>query len=233
MNTPHIITIDGPAGAGKSTLGALLAHRLGYLYFDTGIMYRALTFAVLDRKLDPQDSTAITELARTLDICIRPSASPDERHPTVLIAGRDITHDLRRLRIERNVSHVACHQPVRAIMRSRQREIGLRGKIVMVGRDIGNVVMPDAPLKIYLETSLEERARRRTDELRADGRAIQIGDVASDVERRDSLDRHVTIPAPDALIINNDDLSPEEEVEVILAHVAQNQWRPSVVSGRL
>ena len=233
MNTPHIITIDGPAGAGKSTLGALLAHRLGYLYFDTGIMYRALTLAVLDRNIDPHDSTAITELARTLDICIQPSIEPDDRNSTVLIEGRDVTSELRRLRIERNVSHVACHQSVRAIMRSRQREIGLRGQVVMVGRDIGNIVMPDAPLKIYLETSLEERARRRTDELQADGRAIQLGDVASDVKRRDTLDRHVTIPAPDALIINNDHLSPEEEVEVILAHVAQNQPQLSVVSGRL
>jgi cytidylate kinase len=114
------------------------------------------------------------------------------------------------------VSLAASYPAVRAIMRAQQREIGLRGKVVMVGRDIGNIVMPDAPLKIYLEASLGERARRRAAELRARGRAVQLGEVQAEVARRDALDQHVMAPAPDALVVHSDGLSPEQVLKVIL-----------------
>jgi cytidylate kinase len=219
MNLPSIITIDGPAGAGKSTLGELLAQRLGYLYFDTGVMYRALTLAALQQGIDVSDATRLAALARRLDTRVEPPDMDDGRQYTVLNDGRDVTWDLRRPEVEQHVSMASSHPSVRAIMRERQRDIGKRGHVVMVGRDIGNIVMPDAPLKIYLETSLTERVRRRADELRARGEQIQITQLEQEVRRRDALDQHVMAPAPDAIRIDGDRLSPEEEVEAILTHL--------------
>src|SRR5579859_5731084 len=212
MNLPHVITIDGPAGAGKSTLGELLARRLGYLYFDTGVMYRALTLSALEQALDSHDGDALAALAHRLEIQVLPPDHADGRLNTIRIDGRDVTWELRQQDVEQHVSAISGHPQVRAVMRTRQRAIGARGRVVMVGRDIGNIVMPDAQLKIYLETSLSERARRRTDELRARGRAIELGDVQSEVARRDQLDLHVMSPAPDAIVLYGDELSPEQEV---------------------
>jgi cytidylate kinase len=221
MTIPDTITIDGPAGAGKSTLGELLARRLGYLYFDTGTMYRALTWAALGRGVDPRDGTATAALAHMLDIQVLPPTVADGRQYTVLVDGEDATWELRRPDVERQVSLAASYPAVREVMRARQRAIGLRGRVVMVGRDIGNIVMPDAALKIYLEASLEERARRRTAELRARGDDVSFEAVQAEVARRDALDQHVMAPAPDALVLHSDGLSPAEVVEAILAHREQ------------
>ncbi|HEU4324751.1 MAG TPA: (d)CMP kinase [Roseiflexaceae bacterium] len=219
MSIPFVITIDGPAGAGKSTLGELLARRLGYMYFDTGVMYRALTLASIERDIPPGDAAQMEGLAGEIKISVLPAHIDDGRANTVLLDGRDVTWDLRRPEVEKRVSLASSHPAVRATMRARQRAIGLRGRVVIVGRDIGSVVMPDAGLKIYLEASLEERARRRTDELRSRGRAVELGAVQDDVARRDALDRHVMVPAPDAIVIQGDNLSPEEEVELVLEHL--------------
>jgi cytidylate kinase len=216
MTIPDMITIDGPAGAGKSTVGELLASRLGYLYFDTGTMYRALTWAALRRGVDPTDAAATAALARALDIQVLPPTAGDGRQYTVLVDGHDVTWDLRRPEVERHVSRAASYPEVREIMRARQRAIGLRGCVVMVGRDIGNIVMPDAPLKIYLEASLQERARRRAAELRDRGRDVSPAEVQAEVARRDALDQHVMAPAADAVMIHSDGLSPEDVVEAIL-----------------
>lgn len=216
MPFPAVITIDGPAGAGKSTLGELLARRLGYLYFDTGVMYRALTLAGLERRTALDDPDQMEPLAQQIDIAVQPPHVADGRPYTVLLEGRDVTWDIRRPDVERQVSLASSHPAVRAAMRARQRAIGARGQVVMVGRDIGSVVMPDAGLKIFLEVSLEERARRRTDELRARGREVELGAIQADVARRDALDRHVMAPAPDAIVIQGDGLSPEDEVELVL-----------------
>jgi cytidylate kinase len=219
----NVVTIDGPAGAGKSTLGERLARRLGYLYLDTGIMYRALALAALECGVDLHDVAATTALARALDLQVLPPTLADGRQYTVLLGGRDVTWDLRRPEVERQVSLAAGWPPVREVMRARQRAIGQRGKVVMVGRDIGRIVMPDAAVKIYLEASVEERARRRVAELRARGRAADAADVRAEIVRRDGLDRHVSAPAPDAVIISSDGLSPDEVAAAVLEHVLQRR----------
>ena len=158
-----LIAIDGPAASGKSTVGRLLAERLQYLYLDTGCMYRAVTWAALQREIDLADETAVTQLAQDIQIDILPvEAERDGRHYTVLVDGQDITWQLRSPQVDANVSLVSSYLGVRQEMVQRQRAFGNRGAVVMVGRDIGTVVMPDAPLKLFITASAEERARRRS-----------------------------------------------------------------------
>lgn len=220
MPVPSVITIDGPAGAGKSTLGELLARRLGYLFFDTGVMYRALAWAVLRSAIDPEDGEAVAALAHNLDIQVLPPGDATDGRPyTVLVDGVDVTWELRHPNVERIVSITARHPAARDIMRAQQRAIGRRGRVVMVGRDIGSIVMPDAPLKIYLDASLDERARRRTHEIQRRGGSADLQHVLNDIIRRDSLDRHVSAPAADACVIFSDGLSPEQVVALVIDRI--------------
>jgi len=221
MTIPDTITIDGPAGAGKSTLGELLAQRLGYLYFDTGVMYRALTLAALQHRIDTGDELASAALARDLEIDIEPPTVADGRQYTVRIDGQDVTWDLRRPEVDRHVSRAAQHPAVREILRARQREIGMRGQVVMVGRDIGTIVLPEARLKIYLEASLHARATRRAAELRSHGYPADLAEIEANLARRDALDQHVMAPAADALVLSNETLLPSQEVDFILARLAE------------
>ena len=160
-STPSIIAIDGPAASGKSTLGRRLADALGYLFFDTGVMYRAVTWLALQRGTDVNDESAIAALAENAQIDVLPASKPDGRACDVMVEGRDITWAVRQTDVDRNVSTVATYREVRRALTEQQRRIGLRGKVVMVGRDIGTVVLPEADLKIYLDASAAERANRR------------------------------------------------------------------------
>jgi cytidylate kinase len=218
VTQPVLITIDGPAGAGKSTLGQQLARRLGYLYFDTGVLYRALTWAALEHQVALDDETALVGLARRITIDVQPPSVDDGRQYSVLVDGRDVTWELRQPIVEQNVSKVARYPAVREVLRARQRAIGHNGRVVMVGRDIGSVVMPDAPFKVYLVASLEERARRRAADAQARGLHVGLAEIRADIERRDALDSHVMSPAPDAMIISSDGLSPEQVVDLIVGH---------------
>jgi len=166
---PSIIAIDGPAASGKSTIGLRLANALGYLFFDTGVMYRAVTWLALENNIDVKDESAVTALAEEAQIDIAPASKDDGRLCDVLVNGREITWETRSRRVDANVSIVAAYPGVRRALSQQQRRIGQRGNIVMVGRDIGTVVLPEADLKIYLDATAEERARRRYDEIIAKG----------------------------------------------------------------
>ena len=218
MQQPSVIAIDGPAGAGKSTLGALLAARLGYLYFDTGVMYRALTLAAMCAGLELHDGAALEALAARVPIEVLPATERDGRQATVRVAGQDVTWAIREREVERNVSQVAAHPGVRRELVRQQQAIGARGRVVMVGRDIGTVVMPAAELKIFLEASLDERARRRSDE-RSETAAVQH--MRDEIARRDALDQHVLRPAADAVMLSTDGLSPDDELAWVLAYLAK------------
>ena len=161
MQRPARIAIDGPAGSGKSTIGEQLAHHLGYLYIDTGAMYRAVAWLALQEAADVNDGPALQRLAKNAEIVISRPHISDGRQYTVTVRGRDITWEIRSTAVTATVSIVSAHPEVRTILIAQQRAMAQKDGVVMVGRDIGAVVLPDAELKIYLNASLEERARRR------------------------------------------------------------------------
>ena len=220
-NPPSIIAIDGPAASGKSTLGLRLASALGYLFFDTGVMYRAVTWLVLDHDMNLNDEAAISILAERTQIDVAPASRSDGRACDVLVAGRDITWETRLPQVEANVSAVSAYRGVRAALSAQQRRIGKRGRVVMVGRDIGTVVLPDADLKIYLDASAEERAQRRYEEIIARGGTVDHRDIVARVIERDHIDSTRDVAplkaAADAVVINTDKLSADEVFEQALA----------------
>ena len=219
-NHPSIIALDGPAASGKSTLGRRLADSLGYLFFDTGIMYRAITWIALQRDLDLRDESTITILAQTAQIDIRPPSINDGRACDVVIAEKDVTWDMRDGNVEANVSVVSAYAGVRQALSEQQRRIGLRGKVVMVGRDIGTVVLPEADIKIYLDASAEERAKRRYDELIARGEQADYDEILSKVIERDRIDSTRAVaplrPAEDAVIIDSDKMNADQVFDHVL-----------------
>lgn len=221
--TPSIIAIDGPAASGKSTIGSRLARALGYLFFDTGVMYRAITWLVLERGLDVHDETAVTALAEEARIDVAPASKPDGRACDVLVNGRDITWETRTRRVDENVSLVSTYPGVRRALSQQQRRIGQRGRIVMVGRDIGTVVLPEADLKIYLDATAEERARRRYDEILARGGTPEYESILQRVRERDRIDSTRDVAplkaAEDAVVLDSDQLNEDEVFERVLALV--------------
>lgn len=218
---PSIIAIDGPAASGKSTIAAAVAQKLNYLYFDTGVMYRAATWAVLDRGLAVSNEAAVTKLTESLQIDVNPLSCGDGRQYDVLCDGVDVTWAIRSPEVDANVSPVSVYPGVRSALTAQQRRIGLRGHVVMVGRDVGTVVLPEADLKIYLDASAEERARRRYAEKLARGDHSQsYEEVLSIVKQRDAIDSsRLTAPlkpAPDAVIVDSSTLSISEVVARIM-----------------
>ncbi|HJS19491.1 MAG TPA: (d)CMP kinase [Anaerolineales bacterium] len=218
--TPSIIAIDGPAASGKSTLGLRLARALGYLFFDTGVMYRAVTWLALDRGVDVYDEAALTALAEGTPIEVGPASVADGRTSDILVEGRDITWETRLPEVERNVSAVSAYRGVRRTLSQQQRRIGLRGNVVMVGRDIGTVVLPEADLKIYLIATAEERARRRYDEILGRGESAGYQEILAKVIERDRIDSTRDVaplkPAEDAILLDSDKLNADEVFEKVL-----------------
>jgi cytidylate kinase len=200
----------------------MLARELGFLYLDTGSMYRAATLAALIAGIDPDDEDAVSALSRDLDLQIKPaSGAADGRQYTVLLDGDDVTWELRSPDVDAHVSVVSSFPRVREEMVRRQREIARMGSVVMVGRDIGTVVIPDAPLKLYITASPEVRARRRWLDRKAQGHEADYAEILADINRRDEFDsrrKHSPLrPAEDAVIIDNTDLDPEEVLTKIRA----------------
>lgn len=220
MPKPRTVAIDGPASAGKSTLGERVAQALGYLYFDTGVMYRAVTWGALRRGIAIADEAAVTTLAETITINVTRPRVADGRQYDVYVDGTDVTWEIRQPEVDANVSPVSAYPGVRRSLTARQRDIGQRGEVVMVGRDIGTVVMPDADLKVYLDASVEERARRRLREMQARGCPASYEAVLEVIRQRDRIDSGRAVaplrPASDAIYLNNDRMSVEEEVAFIL-----------------
>jgi len=221
--TPSIIAIDGPAASGKSTIGLRLANALDYIFFDTGVMYRAITWLALERGLDVREGDAITALAEETQIDVAPASKSDGRACDVLVNGRDITPETRTRKVDANVSIVAAYPGVRTALSKQQRRVGRRGKIVMVGRDIGTVVLPEADLKIYLDATAEERARRRYDEIIAQGGKTDYDGILKRVMERDRIDSTRDVAplkaAEDAIVLDSDKLTADEVFEQILALV--------------
>jgi cytidylate kinase len=199
-----IVAIDGPAGAGKSTVARALAERLGFRYLDTGAMYRALTWLAMKRGLDLGGAETLAELARE-----EPVTFDDEGR--VWIAGTDVTSSIRDTRIDRMVPVVARHTAVREVMRERQRQLGTDGDVVIEGRDIGTVVAPQAEVKVYLVADQTERAKRRM----ADRPGIGRDALATDMKMRDESDAVRMQPAADAEEIDTTSLRVEDVVERI------------------
>lgn len=208
---PSTIAIDGPAASGKSTLGYHLAGRLSYLYLDTGVLYRAVTWAVLDQNIKVEDELHVTQLSECLDIKVLPSTIDDGRQYTVLVNGKDVTWVIRSPEVDGAVSPVSTYAGVREALTRRMRQIAAQGHVVMVGRDIGTVVIPDADLKLYVTASSEERAHRRHQERMHKGEPVNYAQVLENIKQRDTIDSNrQTAPltaASDSIVLDTTKLT--------------------------
>lgn len=218
-----IITIDGPAGAGKSTVSKQLAKRLGYLYLDTGAMYRAVAVQVQAEGIDPNDEIALEKLCQGLEISFRQG----EEEQQVICQGKDVTKKIRDPEVGWLASVVSTRGPVRRTLVNLQRKMGQQGGIVAEGRDTGTVVFPEAPFKFYLDAQPAERVRRRYQELLAKGVQVAMGEVRKEVEKRDQQDTSRELaplcPARDAHIIDSTGLGVGEIVERMLAVIQEGK----------
>ncbi|HWO93344.1 MAG TPA: (d)CMP kinase [Dehalococcoidia bacterium] len=215
LSKPRTVAIDGPVASGKSSVGRLLAQRWGHVFLDTGMMYRAMTWWALRHGIAPDDAAALARLASEARITIEPTAEV----PRVMIDGEDATPHMRDREVEANVSMVSAVPGVRSALVREQRRIAEQQPVVMAGRDIGTVVLPDADLKVYLDASVETRARRRHGELDRGSRTLE--EVREELTARDRLDSERSVsplrPADDAIILDVDHLGLAEVVERIAA----------------
>lgn len=215
------IAVDGPAGAGKSTLARALARKLGFLYIDTGAMYRALSWRVLQQGIDLDDAFAIQALADSLDIHFA-NLSGEQR---IICDGEDISEEIRSPQVNAVVSRVAAYPGVRRIMVQKQQVMAERHNVVMDGRDIGELVLPDADFKFFITADIRERAQRRQSELTNQGFQQDLAATESDLAQRDRMDQEREIGAlkilPDSIVIDTSQLSAEEVLYQILAIVGE------------
>jgi cytidylate kinase len=217
----NVIAIDGPAASGKSTLALRLAKHLDFLFFDTGVMYRAVTLAALLAGVSIDDEEACVALAQSAVIEVQPPSEDDGRTNDVIVNGKDQTWAIRQPDVEGNVSVISAYKGVRDALTIQQRRIGSRGDIVMVGRDIGTVVMPDAKLKIFLDASVEERARRRFLEGQSRSDNVDYDRILFALRKRDQIDSNRDVAplkaAEDAVVIDSDDKDADEIFEETVA----------------
>ena len=223
MNTKKIaIAIDGPAGAGKSSISKVVANELGYLYIDTGAMYRGVTWAVLDSNVDVNNQKDVEALLPSLDLTLEPTASACK----VFVKGQDVTDLIRQQQINENVSTIASYKGVREYLVERQQAMAAIGGVILDGRDIGSVVLPDAELKIYLTASVDARAKRRWLEVQGTSNEQPLEDIKKNVESRDEMDKNrdesPLVCVEDAIIVDSSNMTFDETVEHIL-HLVQER----------
>ncbi len=220
MNAHLVIAIDGPAGAGKSVFGAALARALQSLCIDSGIVYRAVTWIALAHGLDPEDDATLSPVASSMNLQIVPPTVQDGRQFTILIDSQDVTWGLRTPEIDRTVSRPSALPGVRRAVTEQLRHLARDTRVVMVGRDIGTVVLPDADVKFYVTANPETRARRRADELQARGQEADVADILRSIIERDTRDSGRATaplrPAHDAVHLETDNLTIDAEVAFAL-----------------
>ena len=213
MNTRKIaIAIDGPAGAGKSSISKVVANELGYLYIDTGAMYRGLTWAVLDSHVDVKNQKDVEELLPSLDLTLEPTANACK----VFVKGQDVTNLIRQQQINENVSTIASYKGVREYLVERQQAMAAVGGVILDGRDIGSVVLPKAELKIYLTASVDARAKRRWLEVQGTSNEQSLEDIKKNVESRDEMDKNrdesPLVCVEDAIVVDSSNMTFDETV---------------------
>lgn len=230
MSLPSTIAVDGPAGSGKSTISFAVAQRIGYLFVDTGAFYRAVTLLALERNLDPHDSERVVRLARDIRLDMTPDLAADGRQYTCIADGRDITPHIHSPEVDAHVSVVAANPGVRAAMLGAQRALAARGQVIMAGRDIGTVVLPDADLKLFIDASLDKRAERRYHQRVENGETASLDSIREGLRQRDTIDSQRDVApllrAPDAVYLDTSDLTLEQAIDAAYAIV--QQWnRPA------
>ena len=223
MNTKKIaIAIDGPAGAGKSSISKVVANELGYLYIDTGAMYRGVTWAVLDSHVDVKNQKGVESLLPSLDLTLEPTANACK----VFVKGQDVTDLIRQQQINENVSTIASYKGVREYLVERQQAMAAVGGVILDGRDIGSVVLPKAELKIYLTASVDARAKRRWLEVQGTSNEQSLEDIKNNVESRDEMDKNrdesPLVCVEDAIVVDSSNMTFDETVEHIL-HLVQER----------
>ncbi len=214
MNAAPVVAIDGPSGAGKSTVARALARELGLLYLDTGALYRAVGWRVGESGLDPHDAAAMATLCETLSIVLTPDGRGGNR---VIVNGVDVTDKIRTQRVAGLASSVSAQPCVRDALLGLQRDMAANGGVVLDGRDIGTVVLPDADIKIFLDADPRERAQRRYDELKARGDDVDFATILDEINARDAADRSRAIApliqAPDAEVVDSTAMNLDEVIE--------------------
>ena len=223
MNTKKIaIAIDGPAGAGKSSISKVVANELGYLYIDTGAMYRGVTWAVLDSHVNVNNQKDVESLLPSLDLTLEPTANACK----VFVKGQDVTDLIRQQQINENVSTIASYKGVREYLVERQQAMASVGGVILDGRDIGSVVLPKAELKIYLTASVDARAKRRWLEVQGTSNEQSLEDIKKNVESRDEMDKNrdesPLVCVEDAIVVDSSNMTFDETVEHIL-HLVQER----------
>ena len=223
MNTKKIaIAIDGPAGAGKSSISKVVANELGYLYIDTGAMYRGVTWAVLDSHVDVNNQKEVEALLPSLNLTLEPTASACK----VYVKGQDVTDLIRQQQINENVSTIASYKGVREYLVERQQAMAAVGGVILDGRDIGSVVLPKAELKIYLTASVDARAKRRWLEVQGTSNEQPLEDIKKNVESRDEMDKNrdesPLVCVEDAIVVDSSNMTFDETVKHIL-HLVQER----------